>query len=56
MSQIPGVKNFKQLDKGVNEDVDMHMSSMKPLTAQWMTVIWRQVLILLLMFFVLLGS
>ena len=26
----------KQLEKGVNEDVDMRMSCMKPLTAQWM--------------------
>ena len=26
----------KQLEKGVNEDVDMQMSCMKPLTTQWM--------------------
>ena len=31
-----GGKVCKQLEEGVNEEVDMRMSNMKPLTAHWM--------------------
>ena len=36
-----GSQIFKQLEEEVNEEVDMRMSNMKPLTAQWMMDLHR---------------